>query len=309
MPRWVHAWAVLTACATFCLLGLGAVVTTLKVGMADPVWPTAPWYLAFISWTEPSPGFLIEHTHRAAGYLVGCLFIVLTVGLLMSPRVRRLGWVCLPAIVVQGLIGGSRVLFHVQQGPNLALVHGSFAQVVFGLSVAVALATSASWGTPTGTADLTSLERLGRPSLVCVLLIFVQIVLGGLIRHLNSPLGQRGHLITAFLVVIATGWLLRSAYELPALDAGLRRALVVFALLLAVQVLLGVEAWMTRFIPGVFPDAQPVTMGQAVIRTAHYLVGSAVFATAVLVAMQAHRPVLVVEPQPAVGIGRLEGAV
>src|SRR5437773_2231249 len=93
-PRWLHRWAVLTVCATFVLLFLGSVVTTFQVGMEDPVWPTAPWHLLFISWDEPRVGFLIEHSHRLAGYIVGCCIIVLAVGLWrFEPRtwVRRLG--------------------------------------------------------------------------------------------------------------------------------------------------------------------------------------------------------------------------
>ncbi|HEV2947246.1 MAG TPA: hypothetical protein VGX70_07710, partial [Gemmataceae bacterium] len=72
---WLHRWAVLTVCATFILLLLGAVVTTFRVGMADPIWPTYPWHLLLVSWDEPRPGFLIEHSHRLAGYVVGCCVI------------------------------------------------------------------------------------------------------------------------------------------------------------------------------------------------------------------------------------------
>src|SRR5262249_28848363 len=111
-PRWLHGWAVLTACATFILLALGAVVTTFQVGMADPIWPTYPWHLLLVSWEEPKPGFLIEHTHRLAGYVVGCCVIVLAVGLwLKEPRrwLRGLGVFALGAVIVQGLLGGFRV--------------------------------------------------------------------------------------------------------------------------------------------------------------------------------------------------------
>ncbi len=81
VPRWLHAWAVLTAVVAAVLLALGAVVTTFRVGMADPVWPTYPWHLLLISWDEPSPGFVIEHTHRLAAYAAGFCVIVLAVGL------------------------------------------------------------------------------------------------------------------------------------------------------------------------------------------------------------------------------------
>src|SRR5579875_4106442 len=83
-PRWLHAWSVLSAGVAVAVLGLGAVVTTFQVGMADPVWPTVPWHLALIDWSEPKPGFVIEHSHRLAGYIVGCCTIVLALGLWFS---------------------------------------------------------------------------------------------------------------------------------------------------------------------------------------------------------------------------------
>jgi cytochrome c oxidase assembly protein subunit 15 len=84
---WLHRWALLTAAVTFGMLALGGVVTSFRVGMADPVWPTLPWHLLLISWQEPSAGFLIEHTHRLAGHVVGLCVVVLAVWLwLREPR-------------------------------------------------------------------------------------------------------------------------------------------------------------------------------------------------------------------------------
>ena len=45
------------------LLGLGTLITTYRVGMVDPIWPTEPWFL-ISNWREPSAGYLIEHTHH-----------------------------------------------------------------------------------------------------------------------------------------------------------------------------------------------------------------------------------------------------
>ena len=92
--RWVHVWAILTCIATAFLLTLGGLVTTFRVGMADPVWPTEPWFLLVTSWSEPRPGFLIEHAHRLAGFTVGGMMAVLAIGIWWTePRssVRRAG--------------------------------------------------------------------------------------------------------------------------------------------------------------------------------------------------------------------------
>ncbi len=119
-------WSLMTVCATLVLLLLGAVVKTFEVGMADPVWPTTPWYLLFISWQEPSAGFLIEHAHRFAGWIVGCLIIVLTVALWRQEArawVRWLGLAALICVIIQGVLGGMRVVLNEWFGKDFAINH------------------------------------------------------------------------------------------------------------------------------------------------------------------------------------------
>src|SRR5580700_10099134 len=144
-PRWLHIWAIMTVIATAVLLALGGLVTTLRVGMADPIWPTTPWYLFAESWVEPKPGFLIEHGHRLAGWIVGMLSIVLAAGLWLKGAtfgVKTLGLACLFGVIVQGLLGGFRVRLNALYGLDLAVIHGCFAQLVFGLLVVTAVATA-----------------------------------------------------------------------------------------------------------------------------------------------------------------------
>src|SRR5437763_4329663 len=91
-PRWLHRWAVGTLAVLFALLTLGAVVTSFCVGMADPVWPTRPWHLLTISWQEPSAGYLIEHTHRLAGFVAGAAVALLSLLFWLSEPRRGLRW-------------------------------------------------------------------------------------------------------------------------------------------------------------------------------------------------------------------------
>jgi len=102
-PAWLRSLAVACVVATFALIGLGSVVTTFRVGMADPVWPTTPWYLFFIDWTEPSRGFLIEHAHRLAAFAVGglvALFALLAWLREPSAGLRWTGFVALVGLLV-----------------------------------------------------------------------------------------------------------------------------------------------------------------------------------------------------------------
>jgi cytochrome c oxidase assembly protein subunit 15 len=282
----VHYWAVLTALVTLPLLLLGAEVTTKQVGLVDPDWPTPPWQLWLSSWRDSGLGFLIEHGHRLAGYTVGTCVIVLVLALwLTEPRrwVRWLGVAALAGVVVQGVLGGLRVKLHALFGPNLALIHGTFGQMVFALLAALAACTSRRWTEPSGQLPAEDTENARRWSLIVVGLLLLQLVLGAMMRHQDAPLGKRGHLLVAFAVVAAILWLARTwQAERP-------RALKVLVVLVAVQILLGVESWMTRFTMPVSGIVPPQPLGRDLIRSAHVLVGAMVLATAVVMAMEAYR--------------------
>jgi cytochrome c oxidase assembly protein subunit 15 len=302
---------VLTVWATLVLLLLGAVVTTFRVGMADPVWPTYPWHLLLISWEEPSAGFLIEHSHRLAGYVVGCCVIVLAIGLwLTDPRrwLRWLGGLALLGVVLQGLLGGFRVRLNALLGTDLATIHGCFAQIVFCLLVSIAVFTSRGWFAPVapGTRFRACVRRW---SLIVTALLYLQIVLGAVLRHTLSGVAQRGHMLTAFVVVAALVWLANITLENQAGEKALRRAVLWLAGLVALQVLLGVEAYVRRFATGIPPEMQQVTVSQAATRTAHVLIGFVVLAASVVVVLRAHRQVVVRVEQTAVPTHRLEAAL
>jgi cytochrome c oxidase assembly protein subunit 15 len=286
-PRWLHAWSVLTAGATVALLALGAVVTTFQVGMVDPVWPTVPWHLALIDWAEPKPGFLIEHAHRLAGYIVGCCVIVLTIGLLFSARrgwLKGLGVAAFIGVSVQGLLGGFRVVLHARFGTGFAVIHGCFAQIVFSLLVSLAVLTSARFAA----ASLPVVEspRVRRWSLLLTGLVFVQLIWGALLRHTNGALAQRLHLLTAFAVVAVSVWFVHLVLASAAARRVLGRTLILLGVLLALQVLLGIESWLDKYAGVLLPELRtPTTIGHASHRVAHVLVGSFILATVVVQTM------------------------
>jgi heme A synthase len=325
----------------FALLTVGAIVTSFRVGMADPVWPTRPWHLLTISWEEPSAGYLIEHTHRFAGFVAGAAVALLTLliwlseprpalrwagvaalvvllaafgqlhgtllghqkllretGDLTSPdwplvlgptlaafgvllllahwagRTRLLGTILLTAVMAQGLLGGLRVYFNALGGTDLAAIHGVFSQFVLGLAVATFVATG-----PRRLLPPTIDSSLIAWSISCVLIVFGQIVAGAVLRHSDSPLGPRVHLLGAFAVVFATAAVSRQS---RGLRAGIRVPTIVMASLAGLQILLGVEAWMIRFQNGLAASAiHQITLPEALTRTLHALVGYGLFAMTV----------------------------
>ena len=349
---WLHVWAVLTASATLVLLALGQLVTSFQAGMADPIWPTEPWYLFAIGWREPSRGYLIEHTHRIAAFSVGGLvsvlrsasggpirnramrwaglgaLVVLLVGfgqfhggliaqrnvptsevrlplggtivtllglaailaLAVAGLIRRtpqsvlrfVSILALVGVMIQGLFGGLRVMLNELVGPNLAMVHGIFAQVVFCVLIFIAVLT----GRPSRAALRgRSGERLKRGAAALTAVLFVQVVLGAFVRHSPTPLTQRLHFLMAFLATALAAWVFVAIRAHPAVRVRVRLAGGLLGFLLAFQIVLGVEAWMAKFGSYTLPELITITTRYATIRTAHALVGSGLLATALVIAL------------------------
>src|SRR5205807_5849640 len=129
IPRWLHYWAILTVVAALPLLLLGAQVTTMGAGMVDRQSLREPWHLFTVSFSIENFAYLIEHSHRFFGWLVGGGSIVLAVALwrTASPsRLRWLGWFALLMVGAQGILGIVRVRYNALAGTEFALVHGLF---------------------------------------------------------------------------------------------------------------------------------------------------------------------------------------
>jgi cytochrome c oxidase assembly protein subunit 15 len=307
---WVHAWAVLTAVCTLPLLTLGAEVTTHRVGMVDQRGFREPWHLLAL-WLqgEPlAPGYVIEHGHRTFGFLVGVCVIVLTVSLwLLEPRrwVRWAGGAALVGVCVQGVLGILRIDLNALMGGTLPLVHGLFAQLVFALLMALAVVTGRAWQTPQPAADTERVVALRRWALTTAGLIYGQIILGALVRHKDLVLGARAHLLMAFGVTAALVWLAKMVYTEAEADRPLRRGMGVVLVLLAVQLGLGVESWLSKFVGTgqLLRQAEPLPVHAELVRSLHYLTGALLFSTTVALALLAHRGALTARQSAAAGEG------
>ena len=92
IPHWLHYWAILTVVAALPLLLLGAQVTTMGAGMVDQQSLREPWHLFTVSFSIENFAYLIEHSHRFFGWLVGACTIVLAVALWRSARHSAIRW-------------------------------------------------------------------------------------------------------------------------------------------------------------------------------------------------------------------------
>jgi len=292
VPRWIHRWAVLTVCAALPLVVLGAEVTTKQVGMADPQSVRTPWHI----FTVPMPellqrgiGYVIEHSHRLAGWLVGACAIVLAIGTVAGARqsgVRWLGPLALVMVSAQGVLGILRVKLNVDAGPELAMFHGLFAQLVIATLVVAAMMTSQAWQrVPTRTVEGPPRRLAG----ILAALVYAQIFLGALVRHFQTPAAQRLHVLAAFGVVAIAVWLIGSLWERSRQDRTLRKALWCLIGLLALQLALGVEAWLGRFGSGMPVELTRSRPTLDFVRSTHYLVGAMLFSACVCVNLLLYR--------------------
>jgi hypothetical protein len=137
-----------------------------------------------------------------------------------------------------------------------------------------------------------------RWSLVVVFLLLAQLILGAFVRHHLSPLAQRGHLLVAFAVLAAIVWLAKSALTEQGTNRNVARAVRLMLVLVGVQLLLGVEAWMIRA-PNLAAGSEVIVaepsvslLSRDVVRSLHVLVGSFLLSTGVVAALEAHRGVI-----------------
>jgi cytochrome c oxidase assembly protein subunit 15 len=205
---WRRRFSLLTVATTVLLISWGGFVTSINAGMAFPDWPTSlgsyNWFNPVDEWWTITP-YLAEHGHRLIASLVGALTVILAVWTWMSdPRswMRTLGWGALALVIAQGVLGGLRVLW---VSLDLAMVHACVAQVFFALLVAMTLFTTETWRTERNVLpDSDAATRLRRLCYATTGLVYVQIVLGALLRHPGGGLDMvfaTIHVAGAFAVV------------------------------------------------------------------------------------------------------------
>jgi cytochrome c oxidase assembly protein subunit 15 len=206
--KWRHRFSWLTVLTTVLLICWGGVVTSIGAGMAFPDWPTSLGSYNLINpvdewWTVPA--YLAEHGHRLVASLVGMLTVLLAAWTWWDdPRawMRKLGLAAVVLVVVQGVLGGLRVLW---VSIDLAAVHACVAQLFFAVLVAMTLFTTRTWRTWDGVLEAGGpATRLRRLAYAATAGIYLQIVLGALLRHSGGGVSAGFtaiHVTGAFVVV------------------------------------------------------------------------------------------------------------
>jgi len=295
----LHLFALLVAASTAVLIFAGGMVTSTGSGLAVPDWPnTYGWFM----WSFPIDrwvgGIFYEHTHRLIASTVGFLIMVLAAWLWREePRrwVRTLGFIALGAVITQGILGGLTVILLLPD--PISIAHASLAQIVFCLTITIAVATSPGWKRAYR-GHLAADDRvLQKTALATTGLIYLQILIGATMRHTDAGLaipdfpfvfGQLvpphwdpkiavhyahrvGALIVSLMVLATAGHVL---YHHRSRGPLVRGALLLLALV-CVQITLGALTILSQ--------------KQHLINSLHVVTGASVLATSLVLTLRAHR--------------------
>lgn len=241
-------------------------------------------------------GVLYEHGHRMMAGFTILLTLGITIFTLIVDRrrwMRNLAIAAFGTIILQAILGGITVLHLLP--PLISTAHAIVGQTFFCIAVAIALLTGRKYS---GEVEKTAVDRR-KPSLIgltllSVLVLYVQLALGGMFRH--NGMSWEPHVFNAAAVAIVLTWTsVRVLSYYSQVDALRKPAITMLALVIA-QLCLGFVSFLTKVVHG--KDAvqpQPMMVWSTV---AHVAVGALLLATAVVLAIQAWRHVPVLSEEP-----------
>jgi len=282
LPNWNALFVRVSVVAVWFLLVVGGLVTSAEAGLAVVDWPNSFGYNMFLyPFSRMTGGIYYEHAHRLFGALVGLTTLVLAITLQRAETrrwVKLLAWGILAMVIVQGVMGGLRVTgdFTMSDTPEamrpsrlLAMIHGIFGQLVFAALAALAVFMSSGWASR----ERRTIAGAGMDralSLVVLLLVLAQLLLGALQRHFE--IGLMIHI--GFGVAVVMPIAVHTGFRLWGRLTGLRPIQPMGLMLVggfAVQLLLGLGAFVA--IRGGVGE-----QGQLLLATAHQGFGAALLA-------------------------------
>ncbi len=183
--RGPYALAMATAGATWVLLLIGGTVNPTGSSLACPDWVFVPTCHGQL-WPEMTGGVLYEHGHRLWASLVGLLTLGLAFALWRAPTAppgtRPLALTAIALVALQGTLGGATVLVGLDAW--LSTFHLLLGYGFFALTLALVMRLRPPSAASRHGADTGARRLFG----VAALAVYLQVALGGALRHLGGGL-------------------------------------------------------------------------------------------------------------------------
>lgn len=306
-PRnWSLALVGVAIAATALVIAAGGLVTGHGAGFSVHDWPTSEGANMFLyPLSKMVGGKFYEHAHRLAGALVGVIAIVVMAHRWVVAPGKASAWVATAAlimVIVQGIVGGLWVTKGVESPDakplGLVIFHGTFAQLTLAVFVVLAAMTSRTWRDPQARLAVPSITTDRVFGVLATSLLFVQLVLGVVLRQANKALIE--HVVFAFVVgFIIMAQSARAAAKHGERSPALRRTGNAVAVLLITQITLGFVALLVRRPDQAAPEIGSAAVTDAVdafVTTLHQSTGAALLCTVALLTAWSFRLLRQAEP-------------
>jgi heme A synthase len=242
------------------------------------------------SLTHPATQALtpLQWVHRGLAVIVGLLTISLVFWGSKVPNrpssgrwAGQLGWSALGLVVVQVALGFA--------APSAAVLHAILAQLFFGLTIAIIVATSAAWSKDGDLVDDHMRLPMRTLANITLLLVLIQIVLGASVRH--KLLNVVSHMGFAVLVALSAMILGMCVLQQAPDHRKLRSAAVHLMVIVGIQVFLGFSAFVLQVM-----DAETALAGIIVI-TAHVTTAALTLGATVMLTLEIQHYMRAAAPQ------------
>lgn len=182
--NWLRLFSRTLAYSTLFLIFAGGMVKSTNSGLAVPDWP-----LSYGTLFPPMiGGVFYEHGHRMIATFVGFLTLILAIWLGIKEErawIKNTGYLALVCVILQGVLGGITVLLFL---PDIVSIsHGVLAQTFFLVTIFLSYSLSNERRNRESDKEVTRSSLL-RISIFCMIAIYIQLILGALMRHTESGL-------------------------------------------------------------------------------------------------------------------------
>ncbi len=222
--------------------------------------------------------------HRGAAAVVGLFIIGLAFWLSRERNhlwISNLGWIALALVLAEAVLG--------MLAPATAALHAILAQLLFGVTVAIAVVTSPGWSNEDDLVDDHMRPPMRTLADITVAMVLVQIVLGASLRH--KLLGAMSHI--GFAVVVALAALMLGMcvlHEAPE-HRPLRPAAIHLMVIIGIQVFLGFGSFILKLM------MDETATAVAIVTTAHVATAALTLGATIVLSLYVHRYMRAVAPQ------------